>query len=348
MTVAVYQCDVCKRIIHKTHNRLGIDVVGRCSITNGCRGRLTLQQKKPSHAIGKSTDPVDGLADWTPRKVLFTYRQEFLKQTWDVVHNLQNIPTITTHIWVEGELVRVEPTSIVTIDPNTTRLTFATAVSGIVQCQARSASDGLNVQQRGESVSVTAGIFDISNASNITGAPDPGEITIATRVATHSHPTGFDVHSTVRINLKLLNSSIDTVPLVFRDVSSTPVSSFGSPWGDAKYAIINGHRYLLRSTNVHTSEGGRVLLSSRGIPDGAQYYFDVVDSQGASRHYEDDDILILLTDPPHGAADRIADEVVRMCDISASTATASTAFIDDTLLCTNGLRRKVFPSIILA
>jgi len=91
----VYRCDVCSRKIRVLADRDGIDVVQRCTITYGCRGKL--------HRVLDSAEindtpafPVElpGVADWYQRKIEYTHTQPIKSTRWVVKHNLSNKPLV--------------------------------------------------------------------------------------------------------------------------------------------------------------------------------------------------------------------------------------------------------------
>ena len=282
MSVVVYQCDTCKRETHRKQNRFGLDVISHCVITNGCRGKLILNAVKPSYAIGHSTAPVIGLSDWTPRKVLFTHKQDFLKKKWEIRHNLNNQPSVSAYIYKNDQLVRVEPETVEYVSNDSLVVTFPTAATGIAQCQARSASDGQNITTL---IPKTAEVFDATTFSTgrsfmLTCGPDVGELTIATRVATIA-TSGFAPTQSITMNVHFLSptdlTELTSIPveLTFRDVNNTPVDTISSPWATARYVTISGHKYLVRSANIHVGGGIGQTLTDRGVPQGAACSFSV-------------------------------------------------------------------------
>lgn len=352
MAVVVYQCDTCKRETYRAQNRMGLDVIGRCIITNGCRGKLNLQEVKPSYAIGHSTPPVIGLADWTPRKVLYTHNQGFLKKVWEVRHDLNNQPSVSVYVnkvvGTTETLVRTEPLSIDYTSNDTLQLTFATAVTGVAQCQARSASDGQNITTL-IPVDVDATdptTFNIAKSFRLTSGSEVGELTLATRVSTVA-VSGFAPTQQVLLNINFLSPSDLSelnvpVQLTLRDVNNTPVDTSGSPWAGAKYAVINGHKYLLRSVNIH-SEG---QLTTLGVPPGAPFYF-TVNYLGNEREIAEGEMLVLTAAAPYHVVDRDYSTVADVSQITKSTASALTTYSDANLLGNTALLEEIYPSIML-
>lgn len=352
MAVVVYQCDTCKRETYKQQNRRGLDVISRCIITNGCRGKLNLQEVKPSYAIGHATPPVIGLTDWTARKVLSTYVQGFLKKTWVVHHNLNNQPSISVYVYKDlndpTSLIKVDPESIEYTSNDTVTLTFKTACTGIVQCQARSASDGQNITTLiPKDIDATdPNLFSTANSFRLTNGLENGEITIATRVSTVA-VSGFAPTQNIVLSLHFLSpndlSEIGApIELTLRNVDNTPVDTNASPWANAKYATIHGRKYLLRSVNIHAHGN----LSSLGIPQGAPCYF-TVKYLGNDRPLVENEMLILTASSPYHSVDRNYSEVADLMQLTKDKATAYTSYVDQDILGNTSLLEEIFPSIIL-
>lgn len=353
MAVVVYQCDTCKRELHRKQNRGGLDVVGHCIITDGCRGRLMMNEVKPSYAIGHSTQPVIGLKDWSPRKVLYTYQQDFLKKTWEVHHGLRNQPSIATYVYRGDVLERVVPENIDYVTNDIAVITFATAVTGIAQCQARSASDGQNITTLlpRPAIPTDSTTFNLSRSIQLTNGTSVGELTLATRVSTVA-VSGFSPTQPIKVKAHFLSPTdleeLTNIPveLEFRDVNNTPVDNSSSPWGGTQYASIHGHKYLIRSANIHVGGSFGQTLTDRGIPQGAACYF-TVEYLNSPRDIVPGEILILQSNAPHSTVDRIYDSAVDLFDITKENATASAVYVGLDILGNNALSKNIFPSIIL-
>lgn len=92
---SVYQCDVCSRKIRVLTSREGIDVVQRCTITYGCRGRLhQLRDAKEINSTPAFPTEVAGVQDWFQRKVVYSHTQPIRMKTWTIKHGLANKPLV--------------------------------------------------------------------------------------------------------------------------------------------------------------------------------------------------------------------------------------------------------------
>ena len=84
MAIVVYKCDVCDREIEILQNPEGLETVGRCVITDGCRGNLYQIDTKQDFIRGKFPETVAGLTDWTQRKVLYDHTQSVATFQWRI------------------------------------------------------------------------------------------------------------------------------------------------------------------------------------------------------------------------------------------------------------------------
>ena len=101
---SVYQCDVCSRKIRVLTSRTGIDVVQRCTITYGCRGRLhQLRDAKEINSTPAFPSEVAGVQDWFQRRVEYTHTQQIGTKTWTINHELANKPLVYAYVLKQTE-----------------------------------------------------------------------------------------------------------------------------------------------------------------------------------------------------------------------------------------------------
>lgn len=292
---SVYGCDVCNRRIRVPTNKYGLDVIQRCTITSRCQGSLhrvtTLTDINNTPAFAPE---VEGLQDWFPRNILYTHQQSIKSVTWVVKHNLQTVPVLHTFVQrtVDGEdtLVDQDPIVVDTIDANTIRLTFAGAESGQVQCTSSSTKNTTNYES---TVSASALETTTQLTSNV------GEITIATLDT--AGIVDVDVTFLTNIPTTITYSGIDTVPSVY------------SPWIGVSFVIVNGRRYAVRSFNLTQSNPAPTYFSMGSIVDGTAFYVSGINGIPIDTN----DILFLLSRPPHASVDRIYNSYVDAKSISA-------------------------------
>lgn len=290
---SVYECDVCKRRIRVPTNRQGMDVMPRCNITAGCRGLLrrvtTLQDINSTPA----TPPeVEGVQDWYQRNVLYTHQQPIRSDSWVVEHNLQNIPIV--HVFVYRDvgdgpvLVPFTEVTVETVNANTSILRFPSAESGQVQCVSLVSKNVVNYTS--ETSQVTSDI-PVSSAS--------GEVTIAT----------LDASSLLDIQLTFSN----TMKSVVNYVGVDNVPTVESAWVGTNSVIVNGRKYTVRSFNI--TSGAPQLFATDVIPSGTSFVISGVNTVPILPNQ----VLFLLSRPPHTYADRIYDEYVDAAQVSVTT-----------------------------
>lgn len=352
MAVVVYECDTCKREIHRSQNTRGLDVIGGCIITDGCRGKLNQKQIKPSHAVGHSTPPILGLKDWSARRILYTHNQELPRQRWQIDHKLNGLPIVNAYVYKQdssGDLIAIEPTEITYVSNNTVTLTFPTTLAGKAQLIMRSSvSDQQITTLRPQTLesSYDAERFVIAEAFPLTnGAESVGELTIATRIESIIS-SGFDPYAEIIIQPYYLSPSTlailpATPPLVFKAVDNIPLDTSISPWAGATKVVVKGHQYLLRSASIH----GNGSLATAGIPEGAPVFF-TVSHKGVTRTLQKGEILGLVANAPFLTVDRILNKYVDLSMITQATAPRQMVYSQLNWLVNPSLLIKTYPDII--
>jgi hypothetical protein len=146
MAVVVYKCDTCEREIEKPQNVNGFEIISRCVITQGCRGKLYQVDFKRDFIRGRAPEPVAGLDDWFARKVLYDHTQAIEARVWKIKHNMGVSPSV--QLFVDsgnGELFETEPFAVNVISKDEIHIDLGfdergleVARKGIAQLVARS------------------------------------------------------------------------------------------------------------------------------------------------------------------------------------------------------------------
>lgn len=366
MAVVVYECDTCKREVYRKQNTQGIDIVGRCIITDGCKGKLLQKEIKPSHAVGHSTAPVIGLRDWTPRKILYTHTQALAKKQWIIQHNMNGMPIVNVFSYsADGSLKLnpIVPVEITFTSSNVVTISFATSVAGVAQLLMRSSVTDQTIttlKPRLVESDYNADMFVLSESVFMTNGPETyGELTIATRVVTRDKPDyGFDPYEVITIQPHYLSPSTgqEILPLVppmtFRPVDQFPVDTASSPWAGVIKTVIGGAQYIVRSANIHSASG---TLPSLGIAEGSPVYFTVTAKVWnpttktyavGERVLKKGEMLGLLADSPFLTVDKIMDKYVDLSLISEATAPRQLVYTDYNWRVNPSLLTKTYPTII--
>lgn len=96
---SVYKCDTCNRKIRVATARDGIDVVQRCTITFGCKGKLLrVRDTKEVNDTPAFPEEIPGVRDWFQRRVVYTHNQPIRTKMWIIKHNLQNKPIVYAYV----------------------------------------------------------------------------------------------------------------------------------------------------------------------------------------------------------------------------------------------------------
>jgi len=273
VAVVGYQCTVCKRTINLVQNKAGLDHIGNCNITLGCRGQLVQQEVYLDYIRGSLPPDVVGLKNWVQRQVLFNFTQTVERQTWVITHNLGTLPSVQVYVNISTSgggttLEEILPTEIIYNSDDQLTLILPAAYSGIAQLIARASNpDILNPRPQPAPVT-TSPTIQLTNQ---------GEITIATRVSTIDIPLGLVNPVTglpypmAGLTLTLTYTPSAGTPLSVTYVASNITSEL-SPWSDTARVLFQGKVYTVRTFNVQTgagaiANGSAVALTNIALPN---------------------------------------------------------------------------------
>lgn len=310
MAVIVYQCDTCKRRKQFTQTPNGLETVGRCTITLGCRGQLFQERLLRDFSRPKQPDPVEGLDDWLQRRVLYNHTQVIQSKTWTVTHNLGTLPFVDVLVDVQtsGRKPSQEsftPEDIITIDENTTELRFDRPRSGKAQFIARQSDPKLltpNVAPERETVDQ-----DEDERSDTMQVTHSNVLTIAVL----DKQFGEDVTMT----LNTVYDPSDDSPTTLSHTFDYGSRSKDSPWNNVSDIFIRGKKYNVRTFDIANQ--------TTTISSGSSITFDSVSLESSEQPIKKNQILILLAKEPFENVDIITD---RFIDIS--TVVGSSMFLD--------------------
>lgn len=337
MAVIQYQCDVCDRIIDLPQNKRGLEVIQRCIITDGCRGKLSQLAIKIDHLRGNFPERVKNLNDFVQRQTLYNHQQAVKLEEWDIVHNLGIAPSI--QVFVERpkdinlnevditvidpnslvEFLEIEPELIEIIDGNRIKVTFEQPEKGIVQLIAKSTKPKvLNDSIVAEEVPV---VVNFTQNSELTIATKSGATSI-TLVLSFKTPSGLFFDKSYEINNVSIKSS----------------------WADYDEALIAGAKYTVRSFDFKDNDP----IFNADIPNGSTVYIksiDTVPSTGV-RPLERREVLGLLANYPYGVQDKNVNQYFDFFNVNEANLASQIIFNENDLLIeTKGLS-SVFPAIL--
>ena len=326
MAIVIYQCDTCTREVELTRNLEGLEAIGRCVITDNCKGFLQQRSVKPETVNGRPPKSVLGLDDWIQRRVLHTHEQASPNDTWQVKHQLDSRPSIQIFVLVDSadgeELVEVDPIDITYIDGNQLLLTFSSSVKGICQCIARTST--FNVVQEYNDDQSVSGLDELIQVT--TGL----ELTIATRV-------DLDAAQTMDLQLAFLSPAdlserpnID--PITFAGIRNIPES----PWSPTQRVLIEGRLYQLRSSPVNLTN-----LLENGVESGNPFFFKTVDGVTPAP----DEVYLMLTTSPFDAVDKNYDNIIDISIADGNNAASSFVYHERQLFAFGSVLKTLYPPV---
>lgn len=314
MALSVFECDTCKRTIERIHNKQGLDVVGRCIISDGCKGLLKLKDIKKAYTVPSYPTPVAGLRNWKRRKVLHTHNQTLPTAVWNIKHDLNTNPTVDVLIYNDDRsLVEIQPTTVEFIDSNNVRLTFNDSYVGMAQCISRSSATDQQVTTFGTPQQVS----DVSRIQLTTNS----YITVATTLA---------APPTLRWGFTSPTTSIQTTFTTSLDFTDS-----ATPWNNVEKILIAGVRY-----NVFGGYLDPIIFPT--IDSGSIGYL-INDSTGLPFPYGQ--LHLLLTDAPYENVDRNLDEYAVTHNFSETSSQASLIVNGNEIDIPTNQLKKTFPSI---
>lgn len=242
MAVVQYQCSTCKRQIDLVQNQQGLEWVGHCNITLGCRGTLYQIDVKLDFTRGSPTPNVIGLKNWVQRKVLFNFTQTVARPMWIIEHDLGTAPSVVVFVnqpTTDNPNAQVEvlPEEIIYNTDDKLTLIFPTSYSGIAQLIARSSNPDVLAPRPIPPVVTKAPTIQLSNQ---------GVMTIATKVLSVGNPTNMSLTLAYTLGSSAISTDIT--------YTASNVPSNLSPWEDTTSVIIKGKTYTVRTFNVQTAQ----------------------------------------------------------------------------------------------
>jgi len=339
MAVITYQCDVCNRIIDVPQNKKGLEVVQRCTITGGCRGKLSQIDVKVDHIRGNFPERVKDLTDFVKRKTLYDHTQSVKLSKWEVVHNLGVAPTI--QVFVERpkdinlneidisvidpnslvELIETVPDSVEIVDGNRVTLNFSQPEKGVAQLIAKSTKPQ-DLQTQNVAV----------DEIQVVGLTNDSELTIATK----------NSDSIIRVGLTFKTPD----GVFFEREYLVDNVSIKSAWVDFEQALISGTKYTIRSFDFIDNDP----IFGSDIPNGSAMFV-----RGTSTDLtignpltllNRREVLGLLTNYPYQVQDKNREQYFDFQSVTIANVNSQTIFDEKDLLIEIKSLSSVFPSIL--
>lgn len=308
MAIVLYKCDTCKRSIEKVENRKGLDVLGRCIVTDGCKGKLSREGYRADHIVGTSTPPAENLNDWTQRKKLHTHKQSTLSDKWKIKHDLNTNPLVHCHlgqsVYNPDILHEAEPDEITYIDENTVEVSFSQKQVGIVQLVSRTTNT--TVKKEEETVSTDSVQFTSSSYMMIA--------TLDTALGiTDPLAEDLPVYTTYLTPAELV-PSLTTQYTFESQYSLEPLPWPASSATEVKKVLISGKLYTIRFADIDVA-----TLSNSNVDNGSPFFFS---SDAGGTPFNEGEVYLLLTNPPHEhSSDANTEQLVDISTVTNDNAT---------------------------
>jgi hypothetical protein len=209
----------------------------------------------------------------------------------------------------------MEPADTIVVDANNIELHFASAESGQAQCVSLVSKNTVNY-----TTSVAPTQADVPASSST------GELTIAT----------LDASGIVDIQLTFALSPY--VEVTYSGIDVTP--SVGSAWTNVDTVIVNGKRYTVRSFNI-TSGAATQMFATGAIPNGTTFYVSGLNGITPLPN----EVLFLLSTPPHAYADREYDRYIDSSHVSVSA--HEMYYTSGVVSCVASVVRQTYPLILV-
>lgn len=312
------KCDTCKRQIEIPENTHGLTIIGRCTITLGCRGKLRQVVRNPNTARGANTPILPGVDNYIPRQAFYQHVQALSSNKWRVVHGLGVMPTILLYVLNHnGEYVIQNGRTyhIEVIDENSVNILFDRDMVGIAHCIAKS--------------SVPVSIKQLPVPEDTTQLSTKGVLTLAVPRFLTRPSVPADLHKSFPVDLCWSESHLrvevevtfpNAEPIVCID-SLDNVLDNRSPWTGWNSILIEGRRnYCLKSLNIanlRTFRDGDYHIDD--IPDGTRVRFLRIDyGSGTPQKIYSRGLMGMVSDRPYDYIDKRRDRIVDIGEMTGA------------------------------
>lgn len=331
MAIVVYQCDTCLRTIERTRNENGLDVFGRCVITEGCKGELfqleVLRKIKPN-----IPDSVKGLRDWERRKIMYEHTQDVRSNEWTITHNLKGNPTISVYVSPQSDTYvdpsNVEPITPETeeyIDENTKKITLSENDGyriGVAQAILRSSSSRPVVEPADIVPSIA---LQIGNVESIPLAVKVGKL-------------GTTAPASISLGITFVDNDTGALTPSVEALTSTPRDDQGALIVGTSWS--NSSDILVKSTSNYSK---LFWLNVPAQYRSARYSFFITSVNGSP--LVADSIYLLLSQTPNENGDEIVDSIVDMIKVNEQNSKVIVTLGAEKIKVTESVFEVVYPPI---
>lgn len=345
MATITCKCDTCKKSIEIVENIHGLTIIGKCTITNGCRGRL--YQTDRNQDAGRGVNPIstDTVTDYTPRKAFAQHIQTLSSTKWTVQHDLGVSPAVFVYIKDENnkyvELKKNEYT-VEVLNADIIYVLFDSPQTGVVQCLARSSvpyePDTFALADNNRQVSAK-GILTLSvprYLTEITPLPTPVVVDVP-----------YDLcRSGTKIRIEIEVTLPNEEPTVcFEEIDSSVYVR--SPWNGWTSILLEGRRDMCVKTTaiLRLRAFGKADLVADDIPNGTRIRFLRIDyGTGVPQKIPSRGLMMLLANKPYEYIDKDKENVIDIGELVGENTDYFT-YVDGELFLPESLVEKTYPMI---
>jgi len=317
MATINYKCSVCKKEVELLENSIGLNIVGRCSLTDGCSGKLLKLKRNPYNLRESIKYYNDDLLDFDPRNKFYKHIQFNKNNKWKVNHNLNNHPIVVVFVKVNNSNVmqKIDNSTYIVSYTNENSLEISglsEQYEGIAHCIARTSSPSIAVTATPptEYYQVTTnGTFTFAIPKLLTKfEPTP------TVTPTPTLPLDLFSNGNIQIEIGITRPNEDEV-VCFENI---PVSQISSPWLSWSEIIIRNRRnYYVKMKNLlNFSTFDDSNLTFDDIPNGTKIRFIRIDyGTGVKQIIPSRGLFLLLSKSPYSLTDKNLKQVIDLGEI---------------------------------
>ena len=338
------KCDTCKRQVEIVENPYGMSIIGRCTITNGCRGKLYQLDRNPNTARGANISKVPGIENYVPRKTFEQHTQSLANKRWVFEHGLGVLPAtfVYTTDPTTGKYVQMDINEY-TVEPlneNTIYINFSTAQKGIAQCVARSSVPFKpdTFEPDPDSVQVSAnGVITFGVPRYLTTSDLPPITNVIL-------PLDLCGQTTIKIEVEITRPNEE--PMVCFE-SLENLIDVRSPWNGWGGTLVEARRdYCLRTAAILKLHAfGSADLVEDDIPNGTRIRFLRIDyGTGRPVNIPSRGLLMFLSNKPYEYVDKNRELIVDIGELAGSDNNYFT-YMDGELFLSESLIESTYPMI---
>ncbi len=344
MATITCKCDTCKRTAEIVENIHGLTIIGRCTITAGCKGRLVQQERNPNTARGYSPLTHGSLDAYDPRRAFSQYVQSIPSDRWIVNHELGVLPaTFVYGINEDEQYVQLDNSTFVVepLDANRISIKFQQPTRGLVQCVARS-----SVPYKPSTVALPDNSRQVS-AKGVITLGVPRYLTMQTPTPTLPVVFPYDLcvsNTVIKVELEITRPNEEKT-ICFEEF--TNVMDVRSPWTGWKTVFMEGRRDMCLRSGVilNLRAFGKSGLIAEDIPNGTRIRFLRIDyGTGVPMSIPYRGLVMYLAKAPYEYVDKDRDHIIDIGEMAGGDPDYFTYF-DGELFLPESSIETIYPAV---